>query len=325
MIKYRYKLQLKKVLVIRMKRNYYEVNFFIIIPILGIVLFYSKLDTFKIVLILMLCIILILTINSAYKNKKYKKLYNQSESNKRRYRMAIEALDGAIWEWNSEKNKLFISKKIKELLKINKDITTFEEWLAFISEEEREDIRIFLENTIANRILDSFVLEHTVIDSEDKKLTIKFRGKGNIKEDVFYLSGVITDFTERRRLENINKAREDKNRLALEGSKDIVYWWNVKENIISVGSSIRKYLNISGSGDLLIPSSTWESYIVKEDLDEYKYKINKVINSNKNEFYTIDYRIIGRDNKTYWIESKGKKSIKKMEIYLSMGLFRILQ
>lgn len=296
---------------IRMKRNYYEVNFFMIIPILGIVLFYSKLDTFKIVLILMLCIILILTINSAYKNKKYKRLYNQSEFNKRRYRMAIEALDGAIWEWNSEKNKLFISKKIKELLKINKDITTFEEWLAFISEEEREDIRIFIENTIANRILDSFVLEHTVIDSEDKKLTIKFRGKGNIKEDVFYLSGVITDFTERRRLENINKAREDKNRLALEGSKDIVYWWNVKENIISVGSSIRKYLNISGSGDLLIPSSTWESYIVKEDLDEYKYKINKVINSNKNEFYTIDYRIIGRDNKTYWIESKGKKSIKK--------------
>ena len=157
----------------------------------------------------------------------------------------------------------------------------------------------------------NFVLEHSVIDVEDKKLTIKFSGKGSIKEDRFYLSGTITDFTERRRLEDINKDREDKNRLALEGSKDIVYWWNVKENIISVGSSIRKYLNISGNGDLLIPSATWESYIVKEDLEMYKCKLNKVLNSNKNEFYTIEYRILGKNNKAYWVEFKGKKTIKK--------------
>ncbi|WP_235829596.1 GGDEF domain-containing phosphodiesterase [Clostridium nigeriense] len=294
-----------------MKRKYDKTNLLFFIPVLGVLLISSKLDIFTTALILMLIIILMLTINLAYKNKKYKKLYNQAESNKRRYRMAIEALDGAIWEWSSEKNKLFISKKIKDLLKINNDITSFEEWLSFVLEEEREDIRIFIENTIENRILDNFVLEHTVIDSEEKRLTIKFRGKGSIKEEIFYLSGVITDFTERRRLENINKAREDKNRLALEGSKDIVYWWNVKENIMSVGSSIRKYLNIQGSGDLLIPASTWETYIMKEDLDSYKYKIEKVIKSNKNEFYTIEYRILGKDNKAYWIESKGKKTIEK--------------
>lgn len=296
---------------IRVKRKYDKTNLLFFIPVLGVLLISSKLDIFTTALILMLIIILMLTINLAYKNKKYKKLYNQAESNKRRYRMAIEALDGAIWEWSSEKNKLFISKKIKDLLKINNDITSFEEWLSFVLEEEREDIRIFIENTIENRILDNFVLEHTVIDSEEKRLTIKFRGKGSIKEEIFYLSGVITDFTERRRLENINKAREDKNRLALEGSKDIVYWWNVKENIMSVGSSIRKYLNIQGSGDLLIPASTWETYIMKEDLDSYKYKIEKVIKSNKNEFYTIEYRILGKDNKAYWIESKGKKTIEK--------------
>lgn len=311
MIKYRYYFNFKRALVIRMKKIYSEIRFLIIIPILSIILFYLKLDIIIIIEMLMLSLIVILILNLACKNKKYKKLYNQSESNKRRYRMAIEALNGSIWEWNSNNDKLFISKKIKDLLKIKTDITSFEEWLSFISDEEREDIRIFLEDTITNRVLDNFVLEHTLIDGENKKLTVKFTGKGNVKEDVFYLSGVITDFTERRRLENINKEREDKNRLALEGSKDIVYWWNVKENIVSVGSSIRKYLNISGDGDLLIPSSTWENYIMKDDLEGYKYKIDKILNSNKNEFYTIEYRIIGKNNKAYWIESKGKKTIKK--------------
>lgn len=296
---------------IRVERKYKELKFFSILPVLSVVLFYLKLNIVVIVFIFMLSIIFILIINLIYKNNKYKKLYNKYESNKRRYRIAIEALDSAIWEWNSETNKLFISKKIKDLLKINNDITNFEEWLYFISDEEREDIRIFIEYTIKNRVLDNFVLEHSVIDVEDKKLTIKFSGKGSIKEDRFYLSGTITDFTERRRLEDINKDREYKNRLALEGSKDIVYWWNVKENIISVGSSIRKYLNISGNGDLLIPSATWESYIVKEDLEMYKCKLNKVLNSNKNEFYTIEYRILGKNNKAYWVEFKGKKTIKK--------------
>lgn len=293
------------------KKKYVNNNLFFWTPFLGVFFLFSEFNAITMALVLMLCIILMLTINLAYKNKKYKKLYDLAESNKRRYRMAIEALDGAIWEWSSENNKLFISKKIKELLKIDNDINVFEEWLSFISEEEREDIRIFIENTIENRILDNFILEHTVINTEGNRLILKFKGKGIIKNGIFYLSGFITDNTENKRIENLNKAKEYKNRLALEGSKDIVFWWNVNKNIISIGSSIRKYLNIQGTGDILFPTSAWENYIVKEDLDEYNLKINNFINSDKNEFYTLEYRILGKNNKEYWIESKGKKTVEK--------------
>src|SRR5699024_10591854 len=78
--------------------------------------------------------------------------------------------------------------------------------------------------------------------------------------------------------------------------------------VMSIGSSIRKYLKIPGEGDVSIPISTWESYMVEEDLEDYKSKIEKVINSKKNEFYTIEYRILGKDDKVYWIESKGKRT-----------------
>lgn len=292
-------------------KKYIKNNLFSIVPLLVILFLFLNFNIINIAFFFMLSIILILIINLVYKNKKYKKLYSLAEANKRRYRMAIEALDGVIREWNSENNKLFMSKKIKAILKIDRDISDFSDWLGFILEEEREDIRIFIENTINKKILENFILEHSVIDTNGNRLIISFQGKGNIRNDIFYLSGVITDNTEKKKIENIEKANEYKNKLALEGSKDIVFWWNINGKIISVGSDIKKYINLSGDGDILIPTSVWESYIISDDLEEYKNNIKSIIKSGKNKFYTMEYRILGKDNKKYWIEVKGKKTVEK--------------
>ena len=278
---------------------------------LVIVLFFLSFHYITILSYILLFIVIVLTMILVYKNKKYKKIYNLAEANKRRYRMAIEALEGAIWEWNSGNNTLFISKKVKSILKIDRDISNFQDWFSFIIGEEREDIRIFIENTIEKRVLDNFILEHSLIDAKGNRLIINVQGKGTIRNDIFYLSGIITDITEKRKIEDINKANEYKNKLALEGSKDIVFWWNITENIMSLGSDIKKYINLSGDGDILIPTSVWESYIISEDIKEYRNEIDKIINSGKNQFYTMEYRILGKDNKKYWIEVKGKKTIKK--------------
>ena len=270
-------------------KKYIKNNLFFIAPLLVVLFLFWNFNIINITTFFMLSIILILIINVVYKNKKYKKLYNLAEVNKRRYRMAIEALDGVIWEWNSENNKLFMSKKIKSILKIDRDISDFSDWLAFILEEEREDIRIFIEDTINKKILENFILEHSVIDTNGNRLIISFQGKGNIRNDIFYLSGVITDNTEKKKIEKVEKANEYKNKLALEGCKDIVFWWNISEKIISIGSDIKKYINLSGDGDILIPISVWESYIISDDLEEYRNNINSIIKSGKNKFYTMEY------------------------------------
>lgn len=271
----------------------------------------SNFDNVTSLLSIMLFIILLLMIRLVYINKKYEKLYKLAESSKRRYRMAIDALEGAIWEWNSENNKLYMSKKIKDILKINKDIESFDEWFSFIVEDEREDIKIFIENIIHNRILDNFILESSIVDFAGEKLLLKVQGNGKVRNNVFYLSGLIVDITERKRVENMNKVIENKNRLAVEGSKDIAFWWNVNQNIISIDYSIREYLEIKGEGDVLISDKSWKKFILEDDIDLHNKKINKVLNSKKDEFYSIDYRILSKDNKVVWLQSKGKKTLEK--------------
>jgi diguanylate cyclase (GGDEF)-like protein/PAS domain S-box-containing protein len=260
---------------------------------------------------LLLIMILLLMLRLVYTNRKYKKLYKLAESNKRKYTMAVDALEGAIWEWNSENEKLYVSEKIKDILKINEDIKSFLQWFSFIDEDEKEDIRIFIENIIANRTLDNFILEHSIRNLNGEKLIVKIQGKGKEKDNVFYLSGFIVDITERKRIENMNKLIENKSRLALQGSKDIVFWWNVNQNIISVDNSIKRYLDIDGKGDLIISASKWQKYILEEDIDTYKKQIEKVINSKNEEFYSIEYRILSKDNRVVWIQSKGKKTLEK--------------
>lgn len=271
----------------------------------------SNFDNVTSLLSIMLFIILLLMIRLVYINKKYEKLYKLAESSKRRYRMAIDALECAIWEWNSENNKLYMSKKIKDILKINKDIESFDEWFSFIVEDEREDIKIFIENIIHNRILDNFILESSIVDFSGEKLLLKVQGNGKVRNNVFYLSGLIVDITEIKRVENMNKVIENKNRLAVEGSKDIAFWWNVNQNIISIDYSIREYLEIKGEGDVLISDKSWKKFILEDDIDLYNKKINKVLNSKKDEFYSIDYRILSKDNKVVWLQSKGKKTLEK--------------
>ncbi|VYU43082.1 EAL domain-containing protein [Clostridium tertium] len=260
-------------------------------------------------IIIMSIIILLLVANSLYKRRIYYRLHNLVDVNRRRYKSALEALDGAIWEWSSKNNELFISDKIKEILGINQEVTCFDQWFNYISDDEREDIVLYIENVIENRSIDDFILEPTFINENDEKLNIQIKGNGKIINNIFFLTGSIKNITEMKKIQRVNTNSNDRNRLALEVANEIVFWWNVNENIISIGSAIRKYLGIPGNGDLLIPDKKWQEYIMDEDIKDYLEKINNTLNSPKNELYSIDYRIKGVNNKSFWIQSKGKKVV----------------
>ena len=296
-------------MIVKKERNnsiFIFTNLFIIILLIK-----NGLNNLPPILFIMTFVILVLILKLIFTDKRYKKIYKLAEANRRRYIMAIDALEGAIWEWNSESKKLYMSTKIKDILRSDDNIDSFEKWYSFIDEEEREDIRIFIENIIRNKICDNFILECSLRNSIDRKIIAKIQGKGIEKKNIFYLSGFIVDITERKKTENMNKVIENKNRLAIEGAKDIVFWWNVNQNIISIDSSIKKYLDIEGEGDLIITDTSWQNYILKDDIKRYNEQIKKVMDSKKDEFYSIEYRILSKDNKPVWLQSKGKKRLEK--------------
>ena len=260
-------------------------------------------------------IIFILVLNLIYITKRYEIMYAKAKQNKRLYKLALNRLDSVVWELDTETNKMFISKNKKEHLSIINKVRSLDDILSLIAEEEREDIRIFIENIISKRILDEFILQYTIITDEDNKISFKAKGSGIVINNNFYLQGTIAK--NNKELLNSIENSNNKNMLSLYKNDSIFFSWNVKENIISITSGIRKYLNMNGEEDLLIPYNTWLSYIAVDDINIYINEMNKIINSRKNENIKFEFKIKDKDKNKYWVEFRGKKVIEKnKEIYI---------
>lgn len=280
---------------------------------LAIIIFKFENNLFKLksLIFIMGLIILGLCYSIIMKNRKYKNLYKLFKVNKRKYSMAIEALDGAIWEWNNKNEEFYISPKIKDILMVETEISTFSKLYSFVIEEERTDLKMFIDGIVEEKISDNFILENTIINGIGQKRIIEIQGKSKIRNNILYISGFITDISERKTIENINKVIENKNRLAVEGSKDIVFWWNINQNIISLDKSIENYLNVDLQGALIMPYTKWKNYILSEDLPNYEKQISKIIACKEDEFYSVEYRIVDKNGNIIWFQNKAKRTSEK--------------
>lgn len=279
------------------------------ITIYGIMSFFGEVE---LIMIFMIIIIVFLFYVIVYSKEKHNKLLKLAQNNKRKYNLAIEILEAVVWEWESETKELFISRKIKYILKnYTKDLYTFKKLLSYISEEDKEPIKNFFYDLIQDNIIDNFTLECSIINDIGENLIIEIQGKSRMKDDVFFISGYIKDVTIKKHKENINKLIENRNRLAVEGSKDITFWLNVNQSIISLDKSIRNYIDFEGERDLVTSYTSWKKNIVNEDLINYDKEILDIIINKEDEFYSIEYRIKNKDGGITWFQNKGKKSYEK--------------
>lgn len=285
---------------------------FVVVSICFFIFFIKK--NFKsdfVIFSFMIFIIIVLMLWMIYLNKRYEKLYKLSELNKSKYNMAIDLLEAALWEWNSETGEFYISPKIKTLLSINKENIGLFDLFSYVVEEERNDLKLFFDDMIRDRVVDNFIIENNIINDLGQRLTIEMQIKSSLKDGVFFISGMIKDITEKKQKENIKRAIENKNRLAVEGSKDIAFWWNVRQNVISLNKRIREYIDFDGERDVVISYSKWRNYVYKDDLPSYDKQMIKIISSKRDEFYSIEFRVLNKNNEIIWLESKGKKTSEK--------------
>lgn len=286
--------------------------------------FFGNIEAIITVMILIIAFLVYIVVDT---NNKYEKIFKLAENSKRKYSLAIDVLDVVVWEWDSESNEIFISPKVKSILKDDKgDIYTFKELLSYSVDEDKEIIKTFFSDLVQNNIIDNFILECTIVNNSGEEFIIKIQGKSKLSSGIFFISGYLKDVTLKKHNENINKLIENKNRLALEGAKNITFWLNVNQNIISLDRSIRDYIDFEGERDLVTSYTNWKKNIVDEDVNEYDSKILNIVKNKENEFYTIEYRIKNKYGGITWLQSKGKKTSEKNgDIFLYGSISDITQ
>lgn len=223
------------------------------------------------------------------------------------YRSVIDSLKIIIWEYSGDTHKLELSENYKNVLGLREDINTFEELYSFISKEDVDYIASFFNEIIKNRLEEIFTLEFIIINDNNSRINIECSGRGIMKDGVFVVRGTCLDITEKVDQENMLRISEKRYKRAFEGSKDIMFYIDLKSNRITLDNKISRLMGLGWQNEYNFTMDEWIDFIVEEDREIYRKKFYKFLNNKKSNYLDIEYRIKNKFNKVLWLKIRGKK------------------
>lgn len=233
-------------------------------------------------------------------------LHKRNYKFKKSFTRVINSVNVVILEYGKEDKKLSLSKNYKNVFGIDKDINILEDFYEFIDKKDRDYIRNFLKEVINREIKDDFILEFQINNSNEEVIVLECSGKGEINNKEFVISATILDITEKVKLDNMLRKSEKKYKMALEGSKDIMFYINLKEKTITLDNKISSLLGLEWKRELVFDLEEWFNYIIEDEREKVKNKFYEFLNSNS-KYLNIEYRAVTSYKKELWLKIRGKR------------------
>lgn len=234
------------------------------------------------------------------------------------YRKVIDSLNIVIFQYNKQSNKLNFSENYKKVLGIEEYIENFDDLYSYIDEEDIEYIKGFFSEIIKNNLEEAFLLEFVLVNDNEERINIECSGKGIIKDNEYIITGVCLDTTEKVCQENKLRIREKRYKRALEGSKDIMFYINLKDNHIILDDKISSLMGLEWKSEYNFTIEQWLDFVVSEEREVYKEKFYKLLNSKDNKYLNMEYRIRNKLGRILWINIKGKRILEDDGEYIYM-------
>ena len=227
------------------------------------------------------------------------------------YQKTIENAQSVPYKVNFlSKSYDFVSEKCEDLLGIKRENLTFEKLRNMVKNPSVTDVRITKDYREYNKLfkegkLDSYHVEFQVDTPHeglkwisDRSLTIKENGK------VVGSMGILQDITELKISEVALRKSEERFKLAVEGTNDGLWDWNIKSQFIYHSERFSTMLGYE-YGELPFSYDIWSILIHPEDKDAALKHINDYLD-RKIDKYQATYRMRCKDNTYKWISGRGK-------------------
>ena len=114
---------------------------------------------------------------------------------------------------------------------------------------------------------------------------------------------VSVDISERKRTEEALKVSEERYALAMKGSNEGLWDWDLRSNEIVISPHIAHLLGLDGD-KLKITPAEWDAPVHADDLAGYNRSLQAHI-AGKSELYTSEYRVRGADGGYRWVRDRG--------------------
>ena len=221
------------------------------------------------------------------------------------YEELLKNLSNCIFEIDKEGTYTYCSDTISKLSGYSNSELIGKTIFDFMSEKEAQRIREVFNLHISNKepIVD---FESVYIHKGDYEITVITNAIPILNEngDVTNFQGTAKDISaEKKRLKETN-ILEERLKLALRGSNDGVWDWNILDNSVYFCPRWKEMIGYSDE-ELINEVPTWTDNIHPDDVEATWASINKHVNS-KTEYYEGIHRLKHKDGHWVWILDRGK-------------------
>jgi PAS domain S-box-containing protein len=116
--------------------------------------------------------------------------------------------------------------------------------------------------------------------------------------------GIAKDITEHRRTEEALGISEERLKLALEGTNDGLWDWNVPTGEVYFSPRWQTMLGYE-PGEVEPHVSSWEKLVHPDDMDQVMRVLNNHLEGHTS-YYEIEHRVRGKSGEWFWILDRGK-------------------
>ena len=220
-----------------------------------------------------------------------------------RYALVSEAVAEGIYDWDIERNSLFVSPRLMEIFGFEGPGLNSADWFALVHAEDRNlyrgALRECFKGTTARLGCEYRILvrsgEYRWV--EDHGLPVRDSGGRAIR-----LVGAVGDVTGRKQTERALRESKERHELALQAINESVYEWDIVSGAMYYSPRLQAALGLTP--EELRTSEDWISRIHPQDLPRHRNATRSHLKA-ETERLEIEYRYRHADGTWHWARQHG--------------------
>jgi PAS domain S-box-containing protein len=226
-----------------------------------------------------------------------------------RYARAIDASDEGQWDVNPSTGEIFVSARMKQIFGFDAN-THFRDHAEYVARapfhpDDRQRVLDTFQALVAGGS-ERYEMEYRIVPRPGEVRWVRSRAKAfrDGRGVTTRMSGSLTDITERKRIEEELRARQEMLDLAQKAARAVAFEWR-----LGAGEGQNRWSSDLEAMYGLAPGSydgtfaAWQKLVFPEDWPEVKAAIDRATESGD---VVAEYRVVHRDGSAHWLQAKAR-------------------